>query len=42
MQVALQALLVQVGVPFVTAGQAVHDVPQVATLLLLTHAPEQT
>jgi hypothetical protein len=41
-QVALQAVPVQVGVPFATAGQGVHELPQVWRLLLLTHAPEQT
>lgn len=42
LHVALQTLPVQLGVPFVTAGHGVHELPQVATLLLLTQAPEQT
>jgi hypothetical protein len=40
-QVMLQAVPLQVGVPFAVVGQAVHDVPQVAVLLLDTQAPEQ-
>jgi hypothetical protein len=35
LQVALQAVPVQVGVPFATAGHGVHELPQVATLLLV-------
>ena len=29
-------------VPFAVVGQALHEVPQVATLLFDTQAPEQT
>ena len=32
----------QVAVPFAGTGQGVHDVPQLATLLLATQLPEQT
>ena len=43
-QVIPQALLVQVATPLAAgAGHGVQEVvPQVATLLLATHAPEQT
>jgi hypothetical protein len=41
-QVVLHAVPLHVGVPFAIVGQAEHDVPHVATLLLDTQAPEHT
>jgi hypothetical protein len=36
-----QAVPLQVGVPLATAGQAVHEAPQVATAVFATQAPPQ-
>jgi hypothetical protein len=42
LQVALQAVPVQVAVPFATVGHGVmHELPQVARLLLETQVPAQ-
>jgi hypothetical protein len=41
-QVALQAVPLQVAVPFATAGQGVHELPQVWRLLFETQLPLHT